>query len=115
MAGRIAFDNCRAEPGGRIVKMASKFYMAGAVAVMGAGLLLSGCKSGPELTQAGAAKMIHGEYDSRAGAGAGIYVNEYGLKQGLTAKYWQLVKVYPNNRWADYKLTDEGKKVLTLQ
>ena len=97
------------------MRMALKFYMAGAVAFMGAGLLLNGCKSAPELSQADAAKMIQAEYDSRPAAGAGVYVNEFGLKQGLTAKYWQLVKIYPNNRWADYKLTDEGKKVLTLQ
>ena len=82
---------------------------------MGAGLLLSGCKSTPDLSLADATKMIQAEYDSRPAAGAGIYVNEFGLKQGLTAKYWQLVKIYPNNRWADYKLTDDGKKVLTLQ
>ncbi len=97
------------------MRIGLKFYVFGAVAFMGAGLLLSGCKSAPELSQADATKMIQAEYDSRPAAGAGIYINEFGLKQGLTAKYWQLVKVYPNMRWADYKLTDEGKKVLTLQ
>jgi len=95
--------------------MALKFYVFGAAALMGAGLLLSGCKSAPDLSQADALKMIQADYDSHPAAGAGIYVNEFGLKQGLTAKYWQLVKVYPNLRWADNKLTDEGKKVLTLQ
>jgi len=32
----------------------------------------------------------------------------------VTAKYWDRVKAYPNNYWADFKLTDEGKKVVTL-
>lgn len=97
------------------MRKALKFSVFGVAALMGAGLLLSGCKSTPEVSLADATKMIQAEYDSRPAAGAGIYVNEVGLKLGLTAKYWQLVKIYPNNRWADYKLTDDGKKVLTLQ
>ena len=92
-----------------------KFWVFGGLAFIGAGLMFVGCKSTPELSQADAAKLVQAEYDQRPPAGAGIYINEIGLKQGLNAKYWKLTKVYPNNRWADYTLTDDGKKVLTLQ
>lgn len=87
----------------------------GALLLAGAGLWVTGCKSAPELSQADAQKMIQADYDSHPAAGAGIYINEVGLKQGLNAKYWKLTKVYPNNRWADYALTDDGKKVLKLE
>ena len=97
------------------MKRATNFRVWGAMLLMGAGLAVSGCKSTPELTQADAQKLVQADYDSRPAAGAGIYVNEIGLKQGLNAKYWKLTKVYPNNRWADYALTDDGKKVLKLQ
>jgi hypothetical protein len=96
------------------VKKGSKSQFLGALILMGAGLWVAGCKSTPELTQADAQKMIQADYDSKPAAGAGIYVNEVGLKQGINDKYWKLVKVYPNNRWADYQLTDDGKKVLKL-
>src|SRR6266571_2534951 len=100
MAGQIRLKLCVWLTGGR-VKNVMKIQALGALLVMGAGLWVTGCKSTPELSQADAAKMIQAEYDSRPAAGAGIYVNEVGLKQGLTAKYWALTKVYPNNRWAD--------------
>jgi hypothetical protein len=97
------------------VKSVLKIQALGALLVMGAGFWAIGCKSTPELSQADAAKMIQADYDSKPAAGAGIYVNEMGLKQGLTDKYWALTKIYPNNRWADYTLTPEGKKVLKLE
>lgn len=84
-------------------------------AFLGAGLLLAGCKTTPELTAANAQALIQADYDNKPAAGAGIMIDDLGLKQGLTAKYWKLTKVYPNNKWADYTLTDDGKKVLTLQ
>jgi hypothetical protein len=85
------------------------------VAILGAGLLVSGCKHAPELTAAGAQALIQTDYDSKSPAGALIKIDDLGLRQGLTAKYWNLTKVYPNKRWADYTLTEDGKKVLTLQ
>ncbi len=85
-----------------------------AVALLGTGLLLSGCKSAPELTQAKAKALIQAKYDQTPAVGVSITVDDLGLKQGLTAKYWKLTKVYPNNRWADYTLTDDGKKALKL-
>ncbi len=97
------------------MKKVMRFPVMGAMLLMGTGLWMAGCKSAPELTQADAQKMIQADYDSRPAAGAGIYVNEVGLKQGINAKYWKLVKVYPNNKWADYQLTDDGKKALKLE
>ena len=91
------------------------FKVLGATALMSAGLLLSGCKSAPELTKADALKAIQADYDQRPAAGASILVDELGLNQGLTDNYWKLTKVYPNNKWADYTLTDAGKKALTLE
>ncbi len=97
------------------MKSVLRIQVLGALVVMGAGLWVSGCKSTPELSVDDATKLIQADYDSRPAAGAGIYVNEVGLKQGLTDKYWTLTKVYPNNRWADYTLTPDGKKVLKLE
>jgi hypothetical protein len=82
--------------------------------LMTSGLLLSGCKSTPELTQANASTLIQAYYDQQPAEGMIISVNEMGLKQGLTAGYWKLTKVYPNKVWADYTLTDDGKKALAL-
>ncbi len=87
----------------------------GALLLVGAAGWVTGCKSVPPLSSADAQKLIQADYDSRPAAGAGIYVNEIGLKQGINAKYWKLTKVYPNMKWADYTLTDDGKKVLKLE
>ncbi|MGD0737836.1 MAG: hypothetical protein ABR976_22105 [Terracidiphilus sp.] len=87
----------------------------GGLAVLGAGLLIGGCRHAPDLTAANAQALIQADYDSKAAAGALIKVDDLGLRQGLTAKYWDLTKVYPNKMWADYTLTADGKKVLTLK
>lgn len=86
----------------------------GTVVLLGTGLWLGGCGSTPDLTKATALALVQAQYDQRPAAGINIKVDDMGLRQGLTAKYWKLTKIYPNNRWADYTLTDEGKKVLTL-
>jgi len=96
------------------VKNAVNMKVLGVAAFLGIGLLLTGCKTAPELTQANAQAMIQAKYDQTPAVGASITVDDLGLKQGLTAKYWKLTKVYPNNRWADYALTDDGKKALKL-
>jgi hypothetical protein len=88
---------------------------AGALAVLGSGLWMSGCNSAPELTKTNAQTLIQSDYDKRPAEPATIAVDDAGLKQGLNAKLWKLVKVYPNNRWADYTLTDEGKKAVIKQ
>jgi hypothetical protein len=82
---------------------------------MGAGLLLAGCKSAPELTAAQAQALIQAKYDQTPAAGASIAVDDLGMRMGATAKYWNRTTIYPNKFWADFKLTDEGKKALKLQ
>lgn len=77
-------------------------------------LLVTGCKSAPELSKENAQALIQAQYDQQTPSGITISVDNLGLKQGLTAGYWKLIKVYPNQRWADYTLTPEGKKVLKL-
>lgn len=95
------------------MKNAVKIQVLGALAFLGAGLLLTGCNK-PELTQANAQALIQAKYDQTPAAGVNVTVDDLGLKQGITAKYWKLTKVYPNNKWADYTLTPDGKKVLNL-
>lgn len=97
------------------MKKAKNLQVVCVWAFLGAGLLFTGCKTAPELTEVNAQALIQADYDNKPAAGAGIKIDDLGLKQGLTAKYWKLTKVYPNNKWADYTLTDDGKKVLTLQ
>jgi hypothetical protein len=82
--------------------------------IMGAGLLLTGCKSAPELKQAEAQAMIQAKYDQMTPTGAIIVVDEQGLMRGVTAKYWERTKLY-NKFWGDFTLTPEGKKVLKLE
>ncbi len=83
-------------------------------AFLSAGLLLAGCKTAPELTEANAQALIQAKYDQTPATGVNIMVDDLGLKQGLAAQYWKLSKVYSNKSWADYTLTDDGKKALTL-
>jgi hypothetical protein len=85
-----------------------------ALATIGVGMVLAGCKSAPELTQAQALSMIQAKYDAAPAAGVNITVNNNGMIQGATAKYWNRTKVYPNKYWADFTLTPDGKKALKL-
>lgn len=96
------------------MKKAGTLQMMGALLLMGAGLGIAGCNSAPDLSQADAQKLIQAYYDQQPATTFIINVNQTGLKQGYDAKYWKLTKVYPNKRWADYDLTDDGKKILTL-
>jgi len=96
------------------VTKAIKICAAGALAILGSGLLMSGCNSAPELNKTNALTLIQSDYDKRPAEPATIAVDEVGLKQGLNSKLWKLTKVYPNNRWADYALTDDGKKSVKL-
>ncbi len=83
-------------------------------ALVGAGLLITGCKTAPDLTAANAQALIQAKYDASPAVGAAITVDNQGMIQGATAKYWDRTKVYPNKYWADFTLTPDGKKVLTL-
>ena len=86
----------------------------GVAAFLGAGLLLTGCKSAPDLTQANAQALIQAKYDQTPAVGANITVDDLGMRQGIAAKYWERTTVYPNKYWADFTLTAEGKKVIKL-
>jgi hypothetical protein len=86
----------------------------GVVAVMGAGLVVAGCKSAPELSKDQALKMVQDKYDQTAPVGVNILVNDAGMRMGATAKLWDRTKVFPNKLWADFKLTAEGKKAFVL-
>jgi hypothetical protein len=76
--------------------------------------LLSGCKSAPELTAAQAQSLIQAKYDQDPAVGANILINDLGMRQGVTAKYWDRSKAYPNKFWADFTLLVDGKKVVVL-
>lgn len=91
-----------------------KWKTLSGVALLGAGMVLAGCKSAPDLTADQAQALIQAKYDQTAPVGATIVVNDLGMRQGATAKYWDRTKIYPNKIWADFKLTDDGKKVVKL-
>jgi hypothetical protein len=96
------------------VRNALKLHVLGAVALVGAGLLVTGCKSAPPLTTQQAQSMIQAKYDQTAPAGISINVTDLGMRQGIAAKYWERKTMYPNHYWADFTLTPEGKKLVTL-
>jgi hypothetical protein len=97
------------------VKKALNLKVFGVAAFLGAGLLLSGCKSAPELTAAQALTLIQAKYNEAPPSGASIAVNDLGMRQGITAKYWNRTTIYPNKYWADFTLTADGKKAVKLQ
>ena len=107
------FEPSSAVYGGK-VKNAGKMLVLGTLGILSAGLLLSGCKSAPELTKANAQALIQAKYDQSPAAGAEITVNSLGLGQGAEANLWTRTTVYPNRFWGDFTLTPEGKKVLKL-
>ncbi|MGA2217591.1 MAG: hypothetical protein ABSG51_05870 [Terracidiphilus sp.] len=84
------------------------------LATLGISSILTGCKSAPELTATEAQSLIQANYDQTTPVGASITVNDLGMRQGITAKYWTRTKEYPNHYWADFTLTDDGKKVVKL-
>jgi hypothetical protein len=96
------------------VKNKLQWNTLGAVAFLGAGLVLAGCKSAPDLTQSQAQALIQTDYDHGTPQGISIQVNNDGMVQGAMAKYWNRTTIFPNKYWADFKLTDEGKKVVKL-
>lgn len=96
------------------MKKVVKLHALMSVAILGVGMMVAGCKSAPELTQDKAMSMIQAHYDAAAPSGFEIRVNNNGMVQGATAKYWQRTTIYPNKYWADFKLTDQGKKLVKL-
>ncbi len=85
-----------------------------ALALLGAGLAVGGCKSAPPLTKEQATALIQAKYDSTDAAPITIFVNDLGMREGVSAKYWVGTKRYPNGYWADFKVTPDGAKVLAL-
>jgi hypothetical protein len=96
------------------VKNAAKMRVLAVWALFGAGWIASGCKSAPDLTSDQAKTMIQAKYDQDTGTPFTISVNDRGMQQGVAAKYWLGLKRYPNGYWGDFKLTDDGKKVVKL-
>jgi hypothetical protein len=88
--------------------------VAGFAALGFAVLGVSGCKSAPDLTAADAQKLIQAKYDADPPAGATIKLTDLGMRQGVTAKYWDRSKSFPIKWWADFKLSDTGKKTVKL-
>ena len=89
-------------------------WILAAAAILGIGLLAAGCKQPPDLTSASAASMIAANYAQAAPVPVTIVVNDLGMSEGVTAKYWQGSRKYPNGYWGDFKLTDDGKKLVKL-
>jgi hypothetical protein len=96
------------------VKKVVKIQTFAALVLLGAGGFLAGCKSAPDLTEDQATAMIQAKYDQSSGAVFNIAVNDRGMQQGVSAKYWLGVKRYPNGYWGDFKLTPDGMKVVKL-
>lgn len=99
---------------GRIVRIMLNWKTLGVLAVMGFGFAGIGCKSAPDLTSAQALALVQAKYDQTTPVATTILVNEAGIRQGVSAKLWERTKVYPNKLWADFKLTSDGKKAVTL-
>ncbi|MGA3009386.1 MAG: hypothetical protein ABSD72_03920 [Terracidiphilus sp.] len=96
------------------MKSTVKMFVLGVLGLLSAGLILNGCKSGPELTQANAQALIQAKYDQSPAASINIAVDEKGLKTGVDSNYWARTKLFPNRFWADFTLTPEGKKWVKL-
>jgi hypothetical protein len=108
------FEQLKDFNGGK-VKNVAKMNVLLALAIMAVGMAVAGCKSAPDLTQAQALAMIQAKYDATPPVGASVTVNNDGMVQGATAKYWSRTTIYPNKYWADFTLTPDGKKVLKLE
>jgi hypothetical protein len=77
-------------------------------------MVVAGCKSAPELTPTQALALVQSKYDQSPGTGVDILVDDTGMRQGIAAKLWERTTIYPNKYWADFKLTDAGKKAVKL-
>ena len=96
------------------MKIAVKMQALLALAVLGSVVTLSGCKSGPDLTKDQAQALIQAKYDAMPGAKLDIAVGDRGMQAAVKAGYLLGLKKYPNGYWADFKLSPEGVKALTV-
>lgn len=85
-----------------------------AFAALGVGTMLVGCKAATPLSKDQALALIQAKYDATPPAPFTIAVDNLGMEEGVTAKYWVGERRYPNGYWGDFKVTPDGKKVLTL-
>lgn len=100
--------------GGKRKAMLNRKFFA-AIVLLSASLVgVCGCKSAPELSQADAQKLIQAKLDAQPAAGVEITVSDQGMQIGANSKLWVRTKVYPNRYWADFTLTDDGKKQIKL-
>lgn len=97
------------------MKNAVKLQLLGAMALLGAGLLLAGCKSAPPLSKTDALALIQAKYDSAPATSIDVIVGDNGMRDGVTAGYWVGKGRYPNGYWADFTITPAGAKLLKLQ
>ncbi|MGA3034992.1 MAG: hypothetical protein ABSD70_17030 [Terracidiphilus sp.] len=91
-----------------------KLQALAALVVFALGWFLAGCKPAPELTSDQAKTLIQAKYDQDPGLAFNVSVDDRGMQQGVAAKYWAGTKRFPNGYWGDFKLTDDGKKVVKL-
>lgn len=96
------------------MKNALKLQVLSAMALFGAGLLLAGCKSAPPLTADQAQTMIQAQYDKAAPTPITITLRNDSMVEGINDKYWDRTTIYPNHLWADFTLTPDGKKLITI-
>lgn len=96
------------------MKSSVRFHIAGAMALVSAGLILAGCKSTPPLTETQAQTMIQAKYDQETATPITVTLTDPGIVQGVSDKYWNRTKVYPNGLWADFTLSPEGKKLISV-
>ena len=66
------------------MKIAAKLLVLGTVSFLGAGMLLSGCKSAPELTKANAQALIQAKLDQSPAVGESVGVSMKLRKFGET-------------------------------
>jgi hypothetical protein len=88
--------------------------IVGILAILSIGAFAGGCKQAPPLTQADAQAMIQAKYDQMPPQPFTIVLTDTGMQLGVSDKFWQGVKKYPNGYWGDFKLTDLGKKQVKL-
>src|SRR3974377_2414802 len=99
---------------GGIVGKNWHWKVLGTVVGLGFGLIVTGCKSAPELTQSQALALIQAKYDQTPAVGVNILVDDLGMRQGISGKLWERTKIFPNKYWADFKLTPDGQKAVKL-
>ena len=112
--GAKEFDPIRVVYGGN-VRNAARLQALAALVLLAAGWSLAGCKSAPDLTSEQARTLIQAKYDQDPGSTYNISVDDRGMQLGVHANYWLGQRRYPNGYWGDFKLTDDGKKVVKLQ